>query len=83
MSIFSALLFFELNEEVIVMKASLGSWIGWIGIVLAVVGFFYYPLWFGGAAVVLGLLGLTFPQKFLAWSSIVLGAIAFFLPMLQ
>ncbi|MFF2753248.1 hypothetical protein ACFVR1_05770 [Psychrobacillus sp. NPDC058041] len=65
------------------MKASLGMWIGWIGIVLAVVGFFYYPMILGGGAVVLGLVGLTSPQKFLAWISIVLGAIAFFLPMLQ
>lgn len=65
------------------MKASLGMWIGWIGIVLAIVGFFYYPMILGASAVVLGLVGLTSPQKFLAWISIVLGAIAFFLPMLQ
>ena len=65
------------------MKASLGMWIGWIGIVLAIVGFFYYPMILGAGAVVLGLVGLTSPQKFLAWISIVLGAIAFFLPMLH
>ncbi|TQR20399.1 C4-dicarboxylate ABC transporter [Psychrobacillus vulpis] len=65
------------------MKASLGIWTGWLAIILAVVGFFYYPMYLGGAAVVLGLITLTSPQKLLAWSSIVLGAIAFFLPYLQ
>jgi hypothetical protein len=63
------------------LKASLGIWIGWLAIILAVVGFFYAPYWLGGGALVLGLVCLAFPQKVLAWISIVLGVIVILITM--
>ena len=52
-----------------------GKIIGWLGIVVGVVGFFYAPLWLGAIGVVLGLITLASPQKILAWISVVIGVI--------
>ncbi|MER2090137.1 MAG: hypothetical protein ABS920_10380 [Sporosarcina sp.] len=65
------------------MKASLGIWIGWLAIILAVAGFFYAPFWLGGGALVLGLFCLAFPQKLLAWISIMLGVIVIAIQLFQ
>ncbi|KAB2339000.1 C4-dicarboxylate ABC transporter [Cytobacillus depressus] len=60
-----------------------GLWLGWLGVIAAVVGFFFAPYWLGAIAVVLGLIVLASPQKALAWSSLVLGAIAILIPLLS
>ena len=65
------------------MKTSYGILLGWLAIILAVIGFFYAPFWFGGGALVLGLICLAFPQKVIAWIAIVLGIIAVLIPVLQ
>ncbi|NYF26350.1 C4-dicarboxylate ABC transporter [Sporosarcina sp. JAI121] len=65
------------------MKASLGIWIGWLAIILAIAGFFYAPFWLGGGALVLGLVCLAFPQKLLAWISIMLGIIVIVIQLFQ
>lgn len=56
-----------------------GLWMGWIGIILAVIGFFLtssaWVLWLGIAAIVLGIIGLFSPQKVLNTISIVLGVV--------
>jgi hypothetical protein len=52
-----------------------GKVLGWLGIVVAVIGFFYAPIWLGCIAVVLGLITLASPQKILAWVAVVLGVI--------
>lgn len=62
------------------MNEMTGKWLGWIGIVLAIIGFFYAPVWMGSIAVILGFICLATPKKGLAWWSIVLGLIAFIIP---
>ncbi|MBO7743476.1 hypothetical protein I8J29_04675 [Paenibacillus sp. MWE-103] len=62
------------------MNEMVGKWLSWIGIVAAVIGFFYASVWMGGIAVILGLVGLATPIKKLAWLSIGLGIIAFIIP---
>ncbi|MBS4179532.1 hypothetical protein [Lederbergia citrea] len=65
------------------MNKSTGMWLGWLGILAAVVGFFYAPIWLGGLAAVLGLIVLASPQKALAWCSLVLGVIVILLSLLS
>ncbi|WP_257345817.1 hypothetical protein [Pseudalkalibacillus decolorationis] len=60
-----------------------GKWIVWLGILSAVIGFFYAPLWLGGIGVILGLIGLATPRKSLAWWAIGLGVVAFIIPYLS
>ncbi|MZQ86245.1 C4-dicarboxylate ABC transporter [Paenibacillus sp. 5J-6] len=62
------------------MRVTTGKWLGWIGIILAVIGFFYAPVWMGSFAVVLGLICLATPKKGLAWWSVALGVMAFIIP---
>lgn len=52
-----------------------GKIIGWVGIVVAVVGFFFAPVWLGIIGIVLGLITLASPQKALAWIAVVVGVI--------
>ncbi|MGE8203341.1 hypothetical protein ACQKP0_02075 [Heyndrickxia sp. NPDC080065] len=58
------------------MSKITGLWLGWLGIIAAIVGFFYAPYWLGGIAVVLGLVTFASPQKIVAWGAVILGAIA-------
>ncbi len=58
------------------MSENLGKWLGWIGIVLGVVGLFWQPILFGTIAVLAGIIGLFSPQKKLNWITIVIGAVA-------
>ncbi|MDQ0875909.1 hypothetical protein QFZ77_004568 [Paenibacillus sp. V4I3] len=62
------------------MNEMTGKWLGWIGIVLAIIGFFYAPIWMGSIAVILGLICLATPKKGLAWWSIGLGVMALIIP---
>ncbi|SDI64416.1 C4-dicarboxylate ABC transporter [Natribacillus halophilus] len=57
------------------MNETSGQWLGWIGIIAAVIGFFWAPIFLGIVAIVLGLITLATPQKGLAWIAIALGAI--------
>ena len=57
------------------MSAVTGKVLGWLGIVAAVVGFFFAPIWLGIIGLVLGLITLASPEKVLAWLAVVLGAI--------
>lgn len=65
------------------MSAVTGKVLGWIGIVAAVVGFFYAPIWLGIVGLVLGLITLASPEKVLAWLAVVLGAIVLIVQFFQ
>ena len=58
-----------------------GLWVGWIGIIIGVIGFFWQPVWLGIIALVLGIINLFSPQKALAWVAIAIGAIALIIAM--
>lgn len=60
------------------MMKSWGFWTGWLGIMMAVLGFFFDPH-LGGVAILLGLVTFIFPKKMLAWSAVALGFIALLL----
>ncbi|EKU93636.1 Uncharacterised protein [Alloiococcus otitis] len=53
-----------------------GLWLGWIGIIVGVIGFFWQPIWLGIIAAVLGIIGLFSPQKGVNWAAIIIGVIA-------
>ncbi|MET0959199.1 MAG: hypothetical protein ABWX58_02550 [Psychrobacillus psychrotolerans] len=56
------------------MDSSTGLWVGLLGIVLGVLGFFYAPLWLGAGAVLLGLVTLAYSHKLVVgWISLILG----------
>jgi uncharacterized membrane protein len=65
------------------MKAVTGNVLGWLGIIAAVVGFFYAPMWFSIIGFVLGLITLASPQKALAWVAVVLNVISFVIPFFK
>ncbi|CAM4161451.1 C4-dicarboxylate ABC transporter [Lacicoccus alkaliphilus] len=53
-----------------------GLWVGWIGIILGLIGFFWQPVFLGIAAIILGILGLFSPQKALNGVALAIGVIA-------
>ncbi|MFC4560074.1 hypothetical protein ACFO3D_18095 [Virgibacillus kekensis] len=55
--------------------------IGWIGIIVAIIGFLYYPLWLGISAIVLGAVALTGPAKGVPATSVGLGIIVLIWPL--
>jgi hypothetical protein len=57
------------------MSDMTGKVLGWLGIVVGVIGFFFAPIWLGIIAVVLGLITFASPQKVLAWLAIIIGVI--------
>jgi len=61
------------------MNNNVGKWLGWIGIVVGVIGFFWLRIWLGVAAVILGVIGMFSPQKKLNVVTIVAGIIAIIL----
>ncbi|MDP4105125.1 MAG: C4-dicarboxylate ABC transporter [Bacillota bacterium] len=65
------------------MNAVTGNVLGWLGIVAAVVGFFYAPIWLGIIGIVLGLITLASPQKALAWVAVVLSVITLVIPLFK
>lgn len=65
------------------MNAVTGNVLGWLGIIAAVVGFFYAPIWLGIIGIVLGLITLASPQKALAWVAVVLSVITLVIPLFK
>lgn len=65
------------------MNAVTGNVLGWLGIIAAVVGFFYAPMWLGIIGFVLGLITLASPQKALAWVAVILSVISFVIPFFK
>lgn len=63
------------------MNEMTGKWLGWLGIIAAVIGFFVYQFVLGGIGIVLGLIGLASQQKGLNWTAVVLGVIAILVGM--
>ncbi len=68
-------------QEEQAISTTAGQWLGWIGIIVGVIGFFWQPLWLGLAAIVLGIIGLFSDQKTLNWVAIVAGAISLIIYM--
>ena len=65
-----------MGGEVWMLNSSTGLWVGLLGIVLGVLGFFYAPLWLGAGAVLLGLVALAYSYKsFVGWISLILGVV--------
>lgn len=52
-----------------------GKWLGWIAIVLGIIGFFWKPVWMGVCAIVLGVIGLFSPQRTLNIVALVVGVV--------
>lgn len=53
-----------------------GKTLGWLGIALGVIGFFWASIWMGVLSIVAGVVGLTSPTKTLNWVAVVCGVIA-------
>lgn len=58
-----------------------GLWLGWIGIIVAIIGFFWQPVFMGIVALILGIIGLFSPQKGVNWGAIILAAIVLIMAM--
>lgn len=58
------------------MSDQVGKIIGWIAIVLSVIGFIIWHVPLGIAAMILGAIGLASPQKGINWTAVAFGAIA-------
>lgn len=58
------------------MSEAAGNWLGWLGIIVGVIGFFWQHIWMGGITIVLGIIGCFSPKKSLNTVAIVIGAIA-------
>ena len=70
--------------EVYIVNSSTGLWIGLLGVVLGVLGFFYAPLWLGAGAVLLGLTALAYSHKLIVgWISLILGLVVLILTILS
>jgi len=70
--------------EVDIVNSSTGLWIGLLGVVLGVLGFFYAPLWLGAGAVLLGLTALAYSHKLIVgWISLILGLVVLILTILS
>lgn len=63
------------------MNDVVGMWLGWIGIILGVIGLFVFRYVLGGAAIVLGVIGLFSPKKGLNAVAILIGLIAVIIQM--
>lgn len=50
-------------------------WLSWIGIVIAIIGFFVAPLWLGILGAILGIIALWGPEKSWAWVAVIVGVI--------
>lgn len=64
------------------MTKQVGQWLGWIGIIVAVVGYFLSANWclaLGIVALVLGVIGVFSEEKTLNIITIILGAVGIIL----
>lgn len=57
------------------ISSEAGKWLGWIGIILAVIGFFWQPVFMGIVALILGIIGLFSPEKGVNWAAIIIAVI--------
>lgn len=58
------------------ISTNAGKWLGYIGIVLAVIAFFWQPIWMSIIALVLGVIGLFSDQKTVNWIAIAVAVVA-------
>jgi hypothetical protein len=62
------------------MQTGWQVWLSWIGIVVALIGFFIAaPIWLGIIGAILGIISLWGPQKTWAWIAIIVGVIVLIL----
>lgn len=62
--------------EVSNMQTGWSVWLSWIGIVVALIGFFIVaPIWLGIIGAILGIISLWGTQKTWAWIAIIVGVI--------
>lgn len=64
------------------MSREAGNWLGWIGIILVLIGFFWQPVYMGIAALILGIIGLFSPQKGVNWAAIILAIVLLVMKLL-
>lgn len=60
-----------------------GKWLGWIGIIAGVIGFFWQHIWMGVIGLVLGIIGCFSPKRNLNIVAIVIGVIALIIGIAQ
>lgn len=59
-----------------------GAWVSWIGIVVALIGFFFFrPIWLGAIGGILGIIALWSFAKGWACAAIIVGVIVFVLAL--
>lgn len=58
------------------MSITVGKYLGWIGIIVGVIGFFWMPITLGIIAIVLGIIGLFSPEKTMGIFAIIVGVLA-------
>jgi len=66
----------EGNENKSKISDKAGKCLGWIAIILGVIGFFWQPIWMGVCAIVLSVIGLFSPQRTLNIVALVVGVVA-------
>ena len=58
------------------MSETVGKYLGWIGIVIGVVGFFWMPITLGIIAIALGIIGLFSQERTINIITIIVGVLA-------
>lgn len=58
------------------MSETVGKYLGWIGIIIGVVGFFWMPITLGIIAIVLGIIGLFSQERTINIVTIIVGVLA-------
>ena len=58
------------------MSEKTGVTLGWIGLIVGVIGFFVWQFWLGAIAIIFGLAGLFAPKKALPWLAVAAGVIS-------
>lgn len=61
------------------MRKLTGSWLGWLGVVIAFLGLIWQPVALGGLAIILGVIGLFTPVKKPNWAAIIIGILVILL----
>jgi uncharacterized membrane protein HdeD (DUF308 family) len=64
----------EVNNSKI--SGKVGKWLGWIAIILGIIGFFWQPIWMGVCAIVLSVIGLFSPERKLNIVALIVGVVA-------
>lgn len=59
------------------------EWLSWIGIVIALIGFFFWePIWLGILGAILGIISVWGTNRVWAWIAIIVGIIVLILGLL-